>query len=199
MFTGIVEEIGTLTTFKKEPHLVTFIIEAEKVLEGVTLGDSIAVNGVCLTVTAFSQKSFTVEIMPETLRKTALTDYQIGDFLNLERALRLDERLGGHLVSGHIDTTATLIVITPLEKVHELTFRLTQPHQGLMIPKGSIALDGISLTLMEVTPTEFSVGIIPHTLKMTNLGETKVGERVNIEFDMIGKFIHAQQDAYTKR
>lgn len=199
MFTGIIEEVGTLTTIKREPHLVTFTIEAHKVLEGLALGNSISVNGVCLTVTKFDPQSFMVEIMPETLKKTALANYQTGDSLNLERALTLESRLGGHLVSGHVDTTATLTTITPLEKVHELNFRLTMSHQGLMIPKGSVALDGISLTLMDVTPTEFSVGIIPHTLKMTNLGETQVGEMVNIEFDMIGKFIQAQQFAYQQQ
>ncbi len=197
MFTGIIEELGEIRSLTHKKDLAVVTIAARQVLGGTKQGDSIAVNGICLTVTQLGKDYFSVEVMPETLRKTALGSYQKGQKVNLERALEVGGRLGGHLVSGHIDGEALLSKIRPLTKVHELTFRLEYPHAGLMIPKGSVAVDGISLTIISVTTDTFTVGIIPHTFKMTNLGDKKVGERVNIEFDMYGKYVRAQHDAKT--
>ena len=131
--------------------------------------------------------------MPETLKRTGFDQYSKGTLVNLERALRVGDRLGGHMVSGHIDGEAKLLKVDDLGDIRELTFELKVPHEGLIIPKGSIAIDGISLTIISVTDRTFKVGIIPHTFENTNLQKLQVGGRINIEFDMVGKYIKAQQ------
>lgn len=195
MFTGIIEERGVIQKIDHQANITHLTIGAEDVLSDVALGDSIAVNGVCLTVTEFGADYFNADIMPETLKRTGFSQYKSGQMVNLERALRMGDRLGGHLVSGHIDGVATLTNIDYLGDVRELTFTLNKPHGGLIIPKGSITIDGISLTIISVTATTFSVGIIPHTYEATNLSTLKVGESVNIEFDLFGKFVFAREEA----
>lgn len=193
MFTGIIEERGTITAISHSTNISRLSFDAKKVLEDVKLGDSIAVNGVCLTVTEFGDHYFKADVMPETLKRTGFDEYTKGTLVNLERALRVGDRLGGHMVSGHIDGEAKLIKNDDLGDIRELTFELKVPHEGLIIPKGSIAIDGISLTIISVTDRTFKVGIIPHTFDNTNLEKLKVGGRINIEFDMVGKYIKAQQ------
>jgi len=193
MFTGIIEERGEIRAVAHSANISRLTFKAKTVLEDVKLGDSIAVNGVCLTVIEFSHDYFKADVMPETLKRTGFDQYQKGTLVNLERALRVGDRLGGHMVSGHIDGEAKLLKVDDLGDIKELTFELKNPHEGLIIPKGSIAIDGISLTIISVTDRTFKVGIIPHTFDHTNLQKLKIGGRINIEFDMVGKYIKAQQ------
>lgn len=193
MFTGIIEERGKIIAMNHHHNISRLTFSAKVVLGDVKLGDSIAVNGVCLTVTEFGDDYFKADLMPETLKRTGFDQYQVGTLVNLERALRIGDRLGGHMVSGHIDGEAKLLRVDDLGDIRELTFELKDSHEGLIIPKGSIAIDGISLTIISVTDRSFKVGIIPHTFENTNLEKLKLGGRVNIEFDMIGKYIKAQQ------
>ncbi|HWJ03255.1 MAG TPA: riboflavin synthase [Verrucomicrobiae bacterium] len=189
MFTGIIEELGELRNIEQKPNSALLSIQANKVLQDVHIGDSIAVNGVCLTVVSFTANSFTADVMAETLAKTSLRKLARGAKVNLERALQLSTRLGGHLVSGHIDgvgritRTYTHGIATVLE--------ISAPPEilKLIVPKGSIAIDGISLTVVDVTNSFFSVSLIPHTFKETTLGFKGTGDEVNLENDMIGKYI----------
>lgn len=192
MFTGIIEERGVITAIAHSTNISRLTFQARTVVEDVKLGDSIAVNGVCLTVTEFGHDYFKADVMPETLKRTGFDQYQKGTLVNLERALRVGDRLGGHMVSGHIDGEAKLLKVDDLGDIRELTFELKVPHEGLIIPKGSIAIDGISLTIISVTERTFKVGIIPHTFENTNLEKLRIGGRINIEFDMVGKYIKAQ-------
>lgn len=185
MFTGIVEEVGTIRAMTKGE----LVIGASKVLQDVALGDSIAVNGICLTVTKFDAASFHVDVMPETMRRTSLALLQKGSHVNLERALTLSSRLGGHIVSGHIDGTGRILSFT--EEGNAILLKISA-EAGLLryiIEKGSVALDGISLTVTEVTSQDFTVSLIPHTREVTILGERKAGDPINIENDVIGKYV----------
>ena len=189
MFTGIVEELGQLKGIKAGSKSAFLEIKAKQVLQDVKIGDSIAVNGVCLTVTSFQQDWFTADVMAETLNKTNLGSLRSGERVNLERALRLSDRLGGHIVSGHIDGVGT-ITSQQVVDIAVLT-EIAAPPQVLkyVIPKGSIAIDGISLTVVELTSSGFTVSLIPHTAKLTTLGFKKTGERVNLEGDVLGKYV----------
>ena len=185
MFTGIVEEVGTIRAMTKGE----LVIGASKVLQDVALGDSIAVNGICLTVTKFDAASFHVDVMPETMRRTSLALLQKGSHVNLERALTLSSRLGGHIVSGHIDGTGRILSFT--EEGNAILLKISA-EAGLLryiIEKGSVALDGISLTVTEVTSQDFTVSLIPHTREVTILGERKAGDPINIENDVVGKYV----------
>lgn len=189
MFTGIIEEIGKVHSVIKSTKSAKIIINASKVLKDVNIGDSISTNGVCLTVTEFSPSSFGVDVMAETMRKSSLSQLTSGDEVNLERALRVGERLGGHIISGHIDGTG---VITGLEKEDNaiwLTISASYELLRYIILKGSIAIDGISLTVAYVDDQVFKVSIIPHTREATTLLKKKVGDMVNLECDMVGKYI----------
>lgn len=189
MFTGIVEELGTILRVEGGGLSSKLHIQAQKVLEGVHLGDSIAVNGVCLTVTSFSASQFTADVMPETLKKTSLCQVKKGDAVNLERAMAMGDRFGGHIVSGHVDGTGT--VVSRENYANAVLFRIKAPGELLkyMIPRGSITVDGISLTLVDVTSEGFSISIIPHTLEHTNLRDKFAGDIVNLECDIIGKYV----------
>ena len=185
MFTGIVEEVGTV----RRVGGGTLSIDAEEILTDVRLGDSIAVNGVCLTVTSFDKNHFEADVMPETVRRTSLAELRRGSLVNLERALTLASRLGGHIVSGHIDGTGRILSFT--EEGNAILLKISA-EAGLLryiIEKGSVALDGISLTVTEVTSQDFTVSLIPHTREVTILGERKAGDPINIENDVIGKYV----------
>jgi len=189
MFTGIVEELGTLRGVSRGADSARLIIGAEKVLEDARVGDSIAVNGVCLTVVHIEPREFTADVMAETLSKTSLGALNPGDRVNLERALRLGDRLGGHLVSGHIDGVG---IITRLERrdiATLITIRAPGEVMRYIIKKGSVAVDGISLTVVDFKPDNFQVSLIPHTAHSTTLGYKKVGDTVNLEADVIGKYV----------
>ena len=185
MFTGIIEEVGAL----KRLAGGEIAIRAKKVLEDVALGDSIAVNGICLTVTHFDAAHFTADVMPETVRRTSLAELKRGSRVNLERALTLRSRLGGHIVSGHIDGVGTIAAMQEEGNAILLTVRASADILRYVVEKGSVALDGISLTVARVSAADFTVSLIPHTREITNLREKRVGSRLNIETDILGKYV----------
>lgn len=189
MFTGIVEEMGRIVKVERGISSIKLTIEGKRVLERISLGDSIAVNGVCLTVTRFNDRQFTADVMPETLRRTNLKDARPGDRVNLERALTPSSFIGGHLVSGHIDGTGSIGDIK--KEDNAIWLKVEAPHEIMeyIIPKGSIAVDGASLTVARVDKEAFWVSLIPHSAAVTTLGFKKPGDRVNIECDMIGKYV----------
>lgn len=189
IFTGIVEELGTVSKIEKGARSLKITVKASKVLEDVKIGDSIAVNGVCLTVVDFARDFFTADVMPETVAKTTLKNLRVGDYVNLERALRLGDRLGGHLVQGHVDGIGKIIKKEP--KDIAIIYHIAAPDNVLRytVPKGSIAVDGISLTVIEAGKGSFNVSLIPHTSRMTTLGFKNAGDEVNLETDIIGRYI----------
>ncbi len=185
MFTGIVEEIGRIRSVGGG----RLEIYAEIVLEGTELGDSIAVNGVCLTVTAFIPSGFAADVMPVTLSHSALGKLKAGDGVNLERALTMSSRLGGHIVSGHIDGVGHIRRIDRDENARILRIDASSELLRYIVPRGSVALDGVSLTVAEADGTGFAVSLIPHTREVTALDGKKAGDAVNIENDIIGKYV----------
>jgi len=189
IFTGIVEELGKVREIRRGNQSCQIEIGARRVLADVNLGDSIAVNGVCLTVVSFQDDRFTADVMWETLRKTNLEKLRPGDPVNLERALRMGDRLGGHLVLGHVDGVGRIIEQRRVDIA--LVTRISCPPELLrhILPKGSVAIDGISLTVVEVLAESFTVSLIPHTAKATTLGFKKIGDQVNLETDIIGKYV----------
>ncbi len=189
MFTGIVEEMGTLnaqTSGEKSVHLT---VQAHTVLNGTNIGDSIATNGVCLTVVQKTSDSITVDVMHETLKNTNLGSLKVGDSLNLERALTPASRMGGHFVTGHVDGVGVIQETAQDGIAWRITIELAEALTQSIIPKGSIAVDGISLTVVDLTKTTFTVSIIPHTQDVTTLLSKEAGDTVNIETDMIGKYV----------
>lgn len=189
MFTGIVEEIGKVLAVKKGIHSGSMTIAANKVLLDIHLGDSIAVNGVCLTASKISSDSFTADIMAETMGRSNLGSLQIGSLVNLERAMAANGRFGGHIVSGHIDGTGKLLATRQEENAVWLTIGMAKTLSRYIVEKGSIAIDGVSLTVAAVTDTSLQVSIIPHTQQETVLLQKKPGELVNLECDVIGKYV----------
>jgi riboflavin synthase len=189
VFTGIIEEVGRVIHVKKQPAAMELTIQADRVLQGTELGDSIAVNGVCLTVTRMSADTFCADVMPETVKRTNLSQLQTGTPVNLERALAVGDRLGGHFVQGHVDGVGVIQSITPMANAVVFRIQVDPALTEYMIPKGSIAVNGISLTLVDVEANAFTVSIIPHTLQHTQLQQGKPGDQVNIECDMIGKYL----------
>jgi riboflavin synthase len=189
MFTGIIEEVGLLEEFNTGNGYGVMEIKCSEVLNETRIGDSIATNGVCLTVKEKSLNSFKAEVMGETLAKSNLGNLKVGDKLNLERALRLSDRLGGHIVSGHIDGVGTIVSIN--EESNGTWFTISAPKEVLkyVIYKGSIGIDGISLTVAYVDDEVFKVSVIPHTLDNTILPYKKVNSKVNLECDLIGKYV----------
>ena len=185
MFTGIIEEVGRVARLGGG----SLVIDCQKVLEDVHLGDSIAVNGVCLTVTHFDRSSFTADVMPETVRRTSLAELKKGSPVNLERALTLASRLGGHIVSGHIDGTGEIVKFADEGNAILMTVNAESALLRYIVEKGSVALDGISLTVASVTDHDFTVSLIPHTREVTNLGSKKLGSPINIETDVLGKYV----------
>lgn len=189
MFTGIVEELGIIENIEKKENAYSIKIKAKKVLEDVNIGDSICTNGVCLTVTDFLKDSFTVDVMPETIRQSSLKNIKKGSLVNLERALKATGRLGGHIVSGHIDGEG---IIKEYKKEGNAWWISVEPEKRTLkyvIDRGSIALDGVSLTVAYVDEKLFKVSIIPHTSEETTLLKKGVGDTLNIECDLIGKYV----------
>lgn len=189
MFTGIVEELGRVIGIQKSSHAIKMQIQAKKVLESTQIGDSICTNGVCLTVTSLSKESFEVDVMPETVMKSNLSELKQGSLVHLERALTLQSRLGGHMVSGHIDGEGEITQITKDENATWLTISASPRLLKYIVYKGSIAIDGVSLTVAEVSESYFKVSIIPHTATNTHLLQKQIGSLVNLECDMVGKYI----------
>lgn len=189
MFTGIVEEVGTIASIRKGAHSCVLTVRAQAVLEDVHVGDSIATNGVCLTVTSFSGNTFSADVMHETLNRSSLGKLRVGSPVNLERAMAADGRFGGHIVSGHIDGVGTIASITEDDNAVWYTIKAPADIVRLIVEKGSIAIDGISLTVASVSTDKFSVSIIPHTRAQTNLASKRVGDIVNLENDCIGKYV----------
>ena len=190
IFTGIIEEIGRLADIKKEKDLYTLKISCKKVLEGTKRGDSIATNGVCLTVTELGDDFYKAEVMVETINSTNFNTLSLGEPLNLERALSPSKRLDGHIVQGHVDGVGEIINI--LKRGHEIVYRIKFDSDNFkyIAEKGSIALDGISLTVSKVGENYFEVSIIPTTIADTNLASKKLGEKINIETDIIGRYVY---------
>lgn len=186
MFTGLIEEQGRVLT---PPRNGKLSLAAAKVLEGIARGDSISVNGVCLTVSAFSGQRFTADVMPETLHRSNLGELRTGSLVNLERALPATGRFGGHFVSGHIDGVGSLLSVRPEGNALIFSIRAAPALLRSIVEKGSVAIDGISLTVVEVTETLFSVSVIPHTAAVTTLAGKRTGDRLNLETDMIGKYV----------
>lgn len=189
MFTGIVEEIGIVKSFDRNTNGANLIIECKKILTDIKIGDSICIDGVCETVTKFDNTSFSVNISDETLLVTTFSKLKTGQELNLERALTLTTRLGGHIVSGHIDCKAKLISIEQLSDFYNMEFELEQNFSKYIVYKGSITVNGISLTVSYIKNQKFKVAIIPHTYNNTNLKNINIGSYVNIETDIIGRYI----------
>ena len=189
MFTGIIEEIGTIRSVAKGSRSAVLTVEASEVLEGSRVGDSIAVNGVCLTVTTMTARQFTADVMAETLRRSSLGNLSRGSKVNLERAMAADGRFGGHIVSGHIDGTGTVLSLTPEDNAVWVRIQAEQKVLKYILEKGSIAIDGISLTVADVTESDFAVSVIPHTGAETTLLSKEAGDIVNLENDVIGKYV----------
>ena len=185
MFTGIVEEIGTINNLVNS----VLTIQAEKVLTDIKLGDSIAVNGTCLTVVNFTESKFSVDLAPETLRRTTFGDLNLGDKVNLERALSANDRFGGHMVQGHVDATGRVISIR--DEGDSSIFRISNPKRlnPYLVEKGFIAIDGISLTIVKALASSFTLSVIPYTRINTNLRDQRIGGKVNLEVDILAKYV----------
>ncbi len=189
MFTGIVEEIGEVRRIEHGAKSVKLTIAAKTILEGTKLGDSIATNGLCLTVTGIGNGTFTADVMPESLRRSSLGLLRSGSKVNLERAMPADGRFGGHIVSGHIDGTGTVASLRREDNAVWLKVKASPALLRYIVEKGSIAINGVSLTVAEVTASDFSVSIIPHTGTETTLLDCRTGDTLNLECDVIGKYV----------
>ena len=189
MFTGIIEEIGEIKRISSEIQSKKLEIKAKKILAGLQIGESININGACQTVIQVKPDSFVIESVKETLKRSNLGLLKKGDRVNLERALKLSDRLGGHLLTGHIDCTTEIKSISSDGNSSIFEFSLPPDYSAMIVEKGSIAVEGISLTVAELKKNSFTVSIIPFTLKMTTLGDKKIGDHVNLEFDLLGKYV----------
>jgi riboflavin synthase len=189
MFTGLIEEKGKLINKIKTGDGLRLVLTAQKVFDDLNIGSSISVNGVCLTVVELKKDSFAVDTIEETLKKTNLGQLNINDFVNLERPLKADARLGGHFVLGHVDTTGKVESVKELSNSHFMTISYPENFQKYLIYVGSVAIDGVSMTVAEVNNNSFSVGIIPHTWIETVFSNKKPGDSVNLEFDVLGKYV----------
>ncbi len=189
MFTGLIEDVGKIASLRLTKTSAVLVVGTSLPVRSMELGASISVNGACLTVVKKSRRTFTVDVSPETLNRTSLSILSSGSLVNLERPLRLQDRLGGHLVTGHIDGVAVVESMTPRGEFTFFNFRVPAQLGTLLVPKGSVAVDGISLTVNECRRRSFSVAIIPFTFAHTNLRALRVGDKVNIETDLIGKYV----------
>ena len=190
MFTGIIQGLGRVAALRRMGAEIKLTVEAEFDWDGpLELGESVAVSGACLTVTETSGRGFSAHVSAETMDRTSLRDLAPGGRVNLERALRLSDRLGGHLVSGHVDALSRILERRPQGQSVVFAFSLDREYEKYVIEKGSVALDGVSLTVNDVSPGRFTVNVIPHTAAMTTLSFKKAGDYVNLETDLIGKYV----------
>jgi riboflavin synthase len=196
VFTGIVEELGAVVALDRVGDSAQLRVHGPAVISDARPGDSIAVNGVCLTVTRTSDGSFTADVMHETLARTSLSVLGVGDPVNLERAVRADGRLGGHLVQGHVDAVGRIEDREPGERWEVLRVSVPPELSRYVVPKGSIAVDGVSLTVVDAEPDAFTVSLIPETLSRTTLGHAPVGAPVNLEVDVLAKYVERMVEAY---
>ena len=195
MFSGIVEAMGVIAEIRPEPPGCRLVVRHAKIASETSVADSISVNGCCLTVVEKTADTFAFQAGPETLKRTNLGDLAVGDQVNLERALKVGDRLGGHFVSGHIDGVGTLIQRSDYGDWSSFRFGISRDIARQMASKGSIAVDGVSLTIVDSEPEAFSVALIPFTLSVTNLGSRKVGDRVNLETDILAKYVQRLAEA----
>lgn len=189
MFTGIIEELGQVISLKKGNKSATLTLKGNKIFEDLKLGDSVAVNGVCLTATKISGNTFMADVMNETFHRSSLGNLKKGDVVNLERAMAANGRFGGHIVAGHVDDVGELVSIKKDDNAVWFTIKASKKIMKYCIEKGSITLDGISLTIAKLTQDTLSVSMIPHTIENTNFGVKKIGDLINLENDMVGKYI----------
>ncbi len=189
MFTGLVAELGTVQSLARQGESYHLTVSAAKVMANLKIGDSVAVNGACLTVLRLDGGAFTADVMPETVRLTNIGQLRVGDKVNLERTLRLCDGLDGHIVSGHVEGQGVIAARRPEGIAMVVTISAPPELLKYIIKKGSVAIDGISLTVTQTTDTDFSVSLIPHTAKETTLGFKDVGDKVNLETDIIGKYV----------
>ena len=189
MFTGLIKELATVKILQKQRNSYKLTINSEIITKNLKIGESIAVSGVCLTVVDFSSKEFTVDVMPETSKSTIIDDLKSGDKVNLEKTLTLKDGLDGHIVSGHVDSIGVITKKTVDEIAQIFHISTKSSAMKYIIKKGSICVDGISLTVVSVANNSFVVSLIPHTAKMTTLGYKNVGDKVNLETDIIGKYV----------
>ena len=190
MFTGLISELGKVSAITKGESSAIFTIDAPALISEIKLGDSVAVNGVCLTATSITGTSFTADVMVQTLSLTSLSQVSVGSNVNLELAAQLNARMGGHMVSGHIDGVATVVGLTQGEKWLQLDIKVPEKLSKYIVNQGSIALDGVSLTVGEINDANLvTVWLIPETLERTNLGIKQPGELVNVEVDLIAKYV----------
>lgn len=189
MFTGIVEETGVVDNLKEKNNLLTISVRALKVVRGTKIGDSIAIDGACMTVTKIKASVLEFDVMKESLDVTTLGSFKKGRVVNLERALKANARLGGHFVSGHVDAVVKIKAIRTLPNFVEYSLTYPKALRPYLVPKGSVTIDGISLTVGRVTDTTFSVYLIPHTLEVTSIGTKKQNDTVNIETDLLAKYV----------
>lgn len=196
MFTGLVESTGKITALEPQGPGIRLVVDAGALAKDVQIGDSIANNGCCLTVIEVNGTSLAFEAGPETLAKTSLGNKRIGDFINLERSLQVGDRLGGHLVTGHVDAVGTLDQRLDEQQWATFWFQVPEALTRQMAPKGSITVEGVSLTLVEVESRRFSVALIPHTLDATTLGNLQPGDKVNLETDLLAKYVEQQMSAW---
>tara|TARA_B100001250_G_scaffold71749_1_gene58045 strand:+ start:922 stop:1512 length:591 start_codon:yes stop_codon:yes gene_type:complete len=194
MFTGLVEEVGTIEQITSNLDGLRISVNAEKVMEGLKVDDSVSCSGICLTVIDMNISSFTVQLVEETLNRTTAKNWKNDSAINLERALLPSSRMGGHFVQGHIDCTSKITDIKMTDESAIFSFTLPGPYQKYIVEKGSICLDGISLTVASTNNKEFSIAVIPHTIEVTNWKKSKVGDLVNLEVDIISKYVENLMD-----
>lgn len=196
MFTGLVEQVGTIRSIQQNGNGLTLEIKADKIVKDVALGDSIAVDGVCLTVTQFTHNSFRVDAVGETVSRSTLKERSVGDAVNLERALMAGQRMGGHIVQGHVDAVAKIAKVEQRDPEVWLIVDLPDSLQQFVVEKGSVTIDGLSLTIAETHASSIAIAVIPHTAQVTTIGHKKAGDAVNIEVDVLAKYIHKMVQPY---
>lgn len=199
MFTGIVTSLGVVKKARERGGVLDLEIEAPRIARDIEVGDSVSINGVCLTATRTTRKAFSTQAMDETLSVTTIASLKKGSIVNLEPAARFSTRIGGHIVQGHIDHTAPVVRIEDLEGARRIWFEPPEAVIRYLVPKGSIAIDGVSLTIVEVGRTSFQVALIPHTLDVTTMKDLSVGSVVNLEVDVMAKYVEKFVAAFNER